>query len=93
MASLGNYRVIVQNTTLVYSGAARIMGKFTPELDGTLTGMVLCEPTPNTWVMDLTAIWRKLPNIMISKGGETWMIVPPTGHPGCTENQVISVNY
>ncbi|MBZ3881819.1 Glyceraldehyde-3-phosphate dehydrogenase [Sciurus carolinensis] len=70
------------NKILASTGAAKAVGKVTPELDGKLSGMVFHVPTPNMSVVDLTCCLRKLPNTMTSRRWSNRHRGPPQGHPG-----------
>ncbi|CAD7681408.1 unnamed protein product [Nyctereutes procyonoides] len=71
-----------QNIILASTGAAKAVDKVIPELNGKLTDMVFCVPTPNVSVVDLTCRLEK----QALEG-------PLKGMLGYTEDQVVSCDF
>ncbi|XP_077019343.1 glyceraldehyde-3-phosphate dehydrogenase-like isoform X1 [Tamandua tetradactyla] len=83
-----------QNIIPASTGAAKAVDKVIPELNGKLTGMALCVPTPNVSVMDLTCRLEK-----VTKYDDIKKVVkqasegPLKGILGYTEDQVVSSDF
>ncbi|XP_040819004.1 glyceraldehyde-3-phosphate dehydrogenase-like [Ochotona curzoniae] len=83
-----------QNITLASTGATKAVGKVIPELNGKLTGMAFCVPTPNVSVVDLTFCLEKA-----AKYDDTKKVVkqafegPLKGIVGYTKDQVVSCDF
>ncbi|XP_012859846.1 glyceraldehyde-3-phosphate dehydrogenase-like [Echinops telfairi] len=76
------------------TGAAKAVGKVIPEVNGKLTGMAFCVPTPNVSIMDLTCHLAKAAKYDdIKKVVKQAADGPLKGILGYTEDQVVSCDF
>ncbi|MEJ1272957.1 hypothetical protein NN561_003816 [Cricetulus griseus] len=87
-------RGTAQNIIPASTGASKAVDKVIPELNGKLTGMAFCVPTPNVSIVDLTCRLEKPAKYKdIKKVVKQASEGPLKGILGYTEDQAVSCDF